>query len=36
VLPAENRLYGDVEKLVAAVRVFFDGFTPETALRLAA
>jgi transposase len=31
-----NRLYGDVEKLSAAVREFFDGFTPDAALRLAA
>lgn len=31
-----NRLYGDVEKLVAAVDDFFGAFTPEAALRLAA
>lgn len=31
-----NRLYGDIEKLVAAVDAFFGTFTPETALRLAA
>ena len=31
-----NRLYGDVEKLVAAVHDFFDGFTPDAAARLAA
>jgi transposase len=33
---AANRLYDDVDALVAAVKPFFDGFTPETALRLAA
>lgn len=33
---AANRLYDDVEALSAAVRGFFDDFTPEAALRLAA
>jgi transposase len=33
---AANRLYDDVDRLVAAVTQFFDGFTPEVALRLAA
>jgi transposase len=33
---AANRLYDDLDALVHAVRQFFDGFTPETALRLAA
>jgi transposase len=31
-----NRLYGDVEKLIAAVHAFFNGFTPAAALQLAA
>lgn len=31
-----NRLYGDVEKLVAAVDAFFGTFTPDAALALAA
>jgi len=31
-----NRLYGDVDTLVAAVHQFFGVFTPEAALRLAA
>jgi hypothetical protein len=33
---AGNRLYDDVDALIAAVRQFFDSFTPEAALRLAA
>lgn len=33
---AANRLYDDVDALIAAVKQFFDGFTPEAALRLAA
>lgn len=33
---AANRLYDDVDALLAAVKQFFDGFTPEIALRLAA
>lgn len=33
---AANRLYDDVDALTAAVKRFFDGFTPEAALQLAA
>jgi transposase len=33
---AANRLHGSLDDLVAAIRGFFDAFTPETALRLAA
>lgn len=34
---AANRLYDDVDALLGAVkRFFFDDFTPENALRLAA
>lgn len=31
-----NRLYGDVERLVAAVDAFFGVFTPSAVLALAA
>ncbi len=33
---AANRLYGDIDALVAAVHEFFASFTPDTARRLAA